>query len=725
MSPIVRPAVRRLLRAPAFTAAAVFTLALGIGGASAVFTVINGVLLQPLPYDHADRLVDLSHTLAVSGVLNVDQSDATYLVYRAENHAFTDVGIYRSTAVNNGGLVGSAGAAAPERVPAALMSAGTFAVLGAAPARGRLLTDDDGKPGAPPVVVIGQELWRRTFAESPTAVGARIVVDGVARTIVGVAQSQFRFPTDDTELWLPLTIDPARTKSAAFDYRGIARLKDGMSIAGAEGDLQRLLPRVPQEYPGRLTSGAITATRMQTVVRPLRDVVVGDVGPALWIVFGAVGVLLLIACANVANLFLARAEGRHAELAIRRALGAGNAQVLAEFVSEAVIVSGVGGALGLLSAVIGVHALQTTGASTAIPRLAEVHPDGAVLTVSMGAVMIAALLVSALPLLRTRAVSLSATLLASGRTVGGRARHRARRALVVTQVALALVLLAAAGLLARSFERLRSVNPGFTSTHTVAARLALPTAAYPTTPAAARAIMRILDAVRELPGVRAVGVTTKLPLEDPGRQDSAVLVEDRPRQPGALPNLHQIVFASPGYFEAMGIPLVAGRAFGAPNADGTPAAGPPEVVVSQAFAVRYWQNDSPIGKHIRMNPNDPWHVVVGVVGSVRDAGLDQPLTDAVYCPLVTMSALGAPWVPRDLALVVRTAGDPADVVSPIRRAVSGVDPDLPLYGVITTSSLVSDASARTTFTLLMLGVAALVALAIGAVGIYGVIAYLV
>src|SRR5262245_16488637 len=321
MTQLIRHATRRLLRAPAFAITAILTLMLGIGGATAVFTVVNGVLLRPLPYDEPGQLVDLSHTLAIAGLTRVDQSDATYLVYLRENRVFSDVGVYRATAVNLGGLAGTEVTAA-QRLPSALATSGVFGVLGASVARGRALNDDDSKPGAPFVVLISHRLWERTLGSDPAIVGKRLMIDGAERTIVGVAREDFHFPAFETALWLPLPVNPLKTASAAFDFRGVARMKAGVSIATASADLKRLLPQVPVIYPGRLTAASITSLKMQPELRPLRDVIVGDVGKVLWVVLGAVGVVWLIACANVANLFLARAEGRQMDLAVRRALGA-------------------------------------------------------------------------------------------------------------------------------------------------------------------------------------------------------------------------------------------------------------------------------------------------------------------------------------------------------------------------------------------------------------------
>ncbi|MGH7592624.1 MAG: FtsX-like permease family protein, partial [Gemmatimonadales bacterium] len=357
---------------------------------------------------------------------------------------------------------------------------------------------------------------------------------------------------------------------------------------------------------------------------------------------------------------------------------------------------------------------------------AAVSVNGYVVAFAVVAGAVAALIVSALPALRGDGRSLSASLLANApASSGGRHRHRARRALVVSQVALALVLLSGAGLFARSFQRLRAVQPGFDAEHALAFRLALPPASYPAAGDAARQIVATLGALDQLPGVRATGAVTKLPLDDEARQDSAVFIEDRPLAPGMIPGIHPMVFATPGYFQAMKIPIVAGRAFLPPNPNLDAINAPREVVVSQAFAARYWQGTSAVGKRIRMFPLDPWSTIVGVAGSVHDAGLEQAPAEAVYIPITTVTAAMAPWTPRDVAFVIRTAGDPSALAPSVRMAVSRLAPGLPLYQLTPLHALLVNAVSRTTFTLLLLGIAAAVAMAIGAMGIYGVIAYLV
>jgi predicted permease len=724
----MRQALRRLLRARAFALPALLTLALGIGGTAAVFTVVNGVLLRPLPYRDAGELVDLSHTLVVSGLMRVDQSDATFLLYARETRALADVAIYRPAAANFRPLAAGpgAGGAPAERVSSAAVSPSLFRVLDVAPLRGRGLTEDDAAVGAAPVAVVGRGLWQRVLGSDPGVIGRQIAVDGVVREIVGIMPAPFGFPGPETALWIPLQLDPARTNSAAFEYRGIARLKSGVSLEAAAADLQRLLPRVPEVFPGRLTAGAIEATRMQAVVRPLHEVLVGNVARTLWIVLGAVGVLLLIACANVANLFLARGEGRQHELGVRRALGAGRASLLGEFLTEAIMLCGAGGALGLLGGALGVRLLQGLPMAAGIPRLSEVRVDGTVVGFTLMAAALAAAFVSAIPVLRTDAFPLAAVLSSGGRSsTAGRVRQRTRRGLVVAQVALALTLLAGAGLLVQSFLRLRAVDPGFGADGALTFRLALPSASYATAGETARAVVETMEALSAIPGVAAAGLTTRLPLDQEARQDSAVFMEDRPPAPGTIPPIHSMAFATPGYFRAMEIPLLAGRLFGEPDLSADPAASPHEVVVSQAFAERHWNTTDAIGKRIRMDPRVPWSTIVGVVGNLRDDGLEQPPGQVVYGALVTEGLNRTARAPRDVALVVRTQGDAAALAASVRGAVESLAPGLPLYRLRTLEDLLAEATSRTRFTLLLLGLAAVAATAVGAVGIYGVIAYLV
>jgi predicted permease len=435
---------------------------------------------------------------------------------------------------------------------------------------------------------------------------------------------------------------------------------------------------------------------------------------------------LLLACANVANLFLARAEGRHREFAVRRALGAGRLLLLQTSVGEAIVLSGIGGVTGIALATVGVSFLQQIPMGASIPRLAEIHVDGFVLAFTVAVSGVAALAVSALPAIKLSRASLTSLMGSDGRSsTGSRVRHGVRRALVISQVALALVLVSGAALFARSFQRLSAVNPGFEAEHALAFRVAIPAAEYPSTSDVAGTVVAALRALNAVPGVTSVGAASRLPLDAQSTADSAVFVEDHPVEPGKIPTVMPMMFATPEYFRAMGIPLVAGRLFGEPDPALDPVHAPREVIVSEAFALRYWTAADAVGKRIRMNATDPWSTIVGVVGSTHDNGLAKPAVAEVYNQLVSTAANGKAWTPRDVAFVVRTSGNAADVSVGVRKAMQSVAPALPVYRLVALRSLLQDAEARTTFTVLLLSIAAVMALVIGTMGIYGVVAFLV
>jgi putative ABC transport system permease protein len=711
-----RYALRRLGSAPGFTAAVLAMLALGIGATTAVFSVVYGVLLRPLPFAEPERLVGLSHTIAISGVSKVDQSDGTYLLYQRHAKAFESVGAYQTRDVNLGGIGGRDLEA--ERVTAAGITASLLPTLRAAPALGRAFRPDDDRPGAPPVVLLSHALWRRKFGADPGVIGRELVIDGRPREVVGVMPEGFGYPTARTALWLPLGLDPLHANPLSFNYYAVGRLKPGFTAAAATAELARYLPRLIDEFPVPIPREMLAQAQLRPVVRPLRDVVVGDVGRLLWILLGAAALLLLVACANVASLFLVRAEGANREIAVRMSLGAGQGAVLAQYLVEALLLSLGGGALGVLLALAGVRALRTLPAGVDLPRLSEVGLDGRVLLAAALASVASAAAVSVLPVLRARRISPAVVLKESSRSATtGRDRQRARSALVVAQVALALVLVAGSALMARSFARLRQVRPGFDPRGVLTMRVSLPRATYGDPGAALRFLTAVTDEARTLPGVRAAAVTDWLPLTD-DHNDTAMDIEDHPLPPSAVPSDHPVVSASAGYFVAAGIPLLAGRTFG--SVDAAHPSG--EVLVSRAFAERYWKGQNPVGKRIRPSLTGVWFTVVGVVGDVHLATLEQPAEEVVYFPLATPDP-GGVHVPRSVAILLKTGGDPAPLAPSLRAVVHRLDPALPTFDERPMTAVVARAVARTRLVLLMLGLASLVALAIGAVGLYGVLAY--
>lgn len=467
---------------------------------------------------------------------------------------------------------------------------------------------------------------------------------------------------------------------------------------------------------------------MRAVVRPWRDVIVGDTGRVLWVVFGAAACILLIACANVTNLFLIRLEGRQHELAVRRALGATRAAMVAELLIEGIIVAIVGTLLAVALAAAAMSVLASLDVAIGVPRLDEVSIDARVLLIALVTTVVAVLLVCAAPLFSLNKTNPSAALNAVNRsTMLGGNRNGARKAFVVVQVAIGLVLLSAAGLMARSFAKLRSVEPGFEPDRSFEFRVALPRVTYASPRDPALYIARAVDAIAAVPGVHVAAAVTKLPLLDEGRRDTALFVEDHPLAPGVMPNIHQVVFATSDYFRALGISLAAGQSLERMD----PSQGRREMVVSRALAARYWPDTrQAIGKRVRMGPRSPWFTIIGVAGDVRGSGLDAPPDEIIYLPMVTALGSGGGvvatdslWTPREIAFVARSGGDPATISAQVQRAVRSLDPAVPSYGAAMLRDVVARAAGRTSFTLLLLAGAAGVALTLALIGIYGVISY--
>jgi putative ABC transport system permease protein len=712
-----RYALRRLRAAPGFSAAVVLMLALGIGATTTVFGVIDGILLRPLPFPEPDRLVSLTHTIAISGISTLDQSDATFMLYqRHAKSSFENLAAYRTGEVNLGAR--GAESAVAERVAAAGVTASFFPTLRAAPERGRSFTVQDDQPGAPPVVILSSALWQRKFGGDAGIVGARIVVDGLEREVVGIMPGDFHYPASSTGVWFPLGFDAARAVVGSFNFKAVGRLRPGVTAEAGAAELVHVLPRLFDEFASDVPRKMFEQAQVKPVARPLRESVVGDVGRLLWILLGAVGLLLVIACANVASLFLVRAEGAQREVAIRMALGAGRGAVVTQYLAEALLLAVGGGAAGVLLAFLGVRALRLSPAGADLPRLAEVGIDARVMLFAIGTTVLSALAVSVLPVLRARRITPGVVLKESSRSATvGRERQRARSVLVVAQVALALVLVAGSTLMARSFAELRDVQPGFDPRGVLAVRVALPRTVYIDGPARLRFYDRALERMQALPGVQSVAITDWLPLSD-DHNDSVITIEDQPLPPDVVPPDHILLYAGPTYFRTLGIPILSGRTFERPDAT-RPSS---EVIVSRSFAERYWKGQSPIGKRIRSNIKGPWSTIVGVAGDVHMESLERPAEQLIYFPLMKVDEDG-PLVPANVAIVLRTAGDPMALAPALRSIFRDLDPTLPTFDERPMTSLVTGAAARTRFVLLMLGVASVVALAMGMVGLYGVLAY--
>jgi predicted permease len=657
----------------------------------------------------------------------VGQSVGTYLTYRRLASSFEEIGLYSTTSVS---LSDPAGGADPERVRFGDVTPSILSLLRASPLRGRRFSDAEGLPGAPTVVLLSEDLWRRRFGADPALVGRTVQLNGASAEVIGIMPRAFSFPDPRVQGWSNLRIDPATTLAGGFNNSGLARLRPGVTLDAAMADVKQGLARMPDLFPylapGLAMAGIIENARLHPTIRPLRDDVVGPFGQVLWVVAATAGLVLLVAGANIANLLLVRAEARQKELTVRAALGAGQGRVLAHFVEESVVLAALGGAAGIVLAVAGVALLVRHG-PVDLPRLDEVSVDGASLAFGVVAALLASLAATVVPAWRQGSANLGAMLREGGRSgTAGKSRQRSRGTLVAAQVALAMVLLAASGLLGRSVLRLRDVRPGFDATQVLSFRLDLPRAAYRTPSDMVRFYDRLLGRLAGLPGVRSVGATSKLPLMVDGSNLNPITREDRPPAPDELPPLAVFARATDSYFRTMGIPLVAGRLFGSM----TPSQSPFEVVVSRKVARDHWGDSTGVaalGQRVKAL-NGTSYTVIGVVETVLDSSLAAPPTAQVYFPIVPAADTGADrdaQVIDGLSVVVRTQGDPHAIAPAVRRAIAELDPSLPVFHLQAMDEVVAQSYARLTFTLLVLAVAAGAALILGAVGLYGVVAYVV
>ena len=718
----IRPTLRRLARAPGFTTVSVLTLGLGIAGTTAAFSVVNAVLLRPLPYSDPERLVQLWHSAEGIGMSQIEQSDASYWQYATKaTRSFESVASYRNMSAT------LTGGQDPERVQSAQFTASLIPTLGVRPMLGRNFTEEEDRVGGASVVLISHALWQRRFGGDRAIVGKTIQVDGVTREVVGVMPSGFHFPGTNDELWTPMQVDPANLNTGSFNRYAIGRLRPGVTMAAATAEMQPILMRLPEDVPGMMTLRMFEQAKLRVVLHRLQDDVVGDIRPILYTVLGTVAFVLLIACANVANLFLVRAEARSKEVAVRSALGASPGTLARLYLGESLALSAAGAALGVVLAYAALRGLLRL-APDGLPRASEIAIDGASLAVALGVAVITGLFFSAVPFIRAGGAELTPMLRDGTRgSTSGRERQRVRNAFVVAQVALALVLLAGSGLLARSFQQMRAVDPGFDPNGVLTLRLTLPDAEYRTPGAINRFYHTLTTRLAGLPGVSAAGATTKLPLAVDGNSNNGVWVEDRPITKDDIPTIHSTAAVTGSYFKAMGIPIVDGRTFRDDGSDQPTR----EAIVGQSFAKHFWPNGSAIGKRVKTGgPDGPWSTIVGVVGDVHDQALTRPVDEMIYLPVVQViqpqpGVLDSVIADNAMALTIRAAGDPLTLFSAVRREIWDMDRNLPLVNVRELSGVVSGAMARTTFTLIMIGAAAGVALLLGAIGIYGVISYMV
>lgn len=714
----LRVALRRLRRAPSFAITTTIVLALGVGATTAIFSVVNGVILRPLPYRDPERLVEITHTLQVAGATMADQSEAGLLFDQRHATAFDGIAGWRDRDVNVSPPADDPGPAA--RVSAAMVTANLFEVLGVHPELGRDFRAGEDRISAPPVAMLSHRLWMRLFRSDRSVIGRPILIDGVSRQIVGVMPPDFVFIHSAPEIWYPIPFDPATALATSFNYRSIARLRPGQTPILARADLARIFPHLLDEFPSDVPPAMWAAAHVEPVVTPLRQYLVGDTSHLLWIVLGSVALVLIIACANVASLFLVRGESRQHELAVRGALGSGTAGMMTQPLSESIVLAFSGGLLGLALAEIGVRVAKAAGGDVGLPRLDELSVDGRVVLFALGLSVFCAIFVSIVPVLRARRIPLALVLREAGRSgMTGGARQRLRSALVVAQVALALILVASSGLLARSFARLRDVRPGFEANGLLMARIVLPPASYKTYASVVQLENQLLERVRALPGVRAASLSDLAPLS-PDANTTVVSVEDHPLPANTVPRVHTVVTIDSEYFRTMHIPLLSGRTF--PRAD--PAHPAAEAIVSRAFATRYWGTGSPLGKRIRPGIAGPWLTIVGEVGDVHYQALDKPMSEAAYYPMV-LSDSEVNGVPRYVTLFVDAGDREAGIAASVRSVVHELDRSVPTYDEHPLTEVVAAATARARVTLALLAAASALALLLGALGVYGVMAYTV
>jgi putative ABC transport system permease protein len=709
----IRYSLRALKRTPAFTAASVIVLALGIGASTSIFTVVNAVLLRPLPYPESDRLVMLWETnprFQIAGDA-LPVTPGSFMDWREENSSFEQVAAFGSSQLN------LSGGGEPERVACASVSANFFALMRVAPMLGRGFDDADEKPGAVRVAVISYALWQRRLAGAADAIGKSLTLDGETYSIAGVAPEGFQFPrarelpystgvATNTDVWKPMTLTDEfiTRKRANHQLSVLARLKAGVTLEQARTDIKAIAARAEQDIPDSKGIGVKLV--------PLAEQVIGNVRTGLLVLAGAIGLVMLIACANVANLMLARAAARTKEIAIRSALGASRFRIIRQLATEAMLVGLASGLAGFVLSLWGVKSLVTLGGSN-LPRTNEIAVDFRVVAVTFGMALLSSVLFGLLPAIGASKVNLSKSLKQAA-TQGTFHRNRLRGALVVAEIAISLVLLIGSGLMIRSLARVLAVDPGFKPDQTLTLRLALAGSKYPNASQQIAFFQDVNRRVAAIPGMQSAGLISSAPLGG-GLYAGGFSIESQPATPEAQDQTADRRMVSPEYFKALGIPLIEGRAFD--DRDDQNSAG--VAIVSESLARRFLPNEDAIGKRIKLGGRDstrPWLSIVGICGDVRDTVLESDARPCVYVPYPQFAV-------SSMTLVARTAVDPKTLVTAIREEVWAVDKDQPITDVKTMSAYVSDSVAPRRSNAILLGAFAAVALVLASVGVYGVIAY--
>jgi putative ABC transport system permease protein len=703
----LRHGLRSLSKRPALTAVALITLALGIGVNTAIFSAVDSVLLRPLPYKDPESLMAVWEHTPHLGIVQNEFAPANYFDLRRQNNVFEGAGAFGQLSINH------TGDGEPEQLEGQLVTANVFPLLGVAPALGRTFAADEDQKGRENVAVLSHALWQRRFNRDPGIINRNITLNGESFTVIGVMPPSFFFPVRETELWVPWSMEEGQAEGRGDHYfRVVARLKPGVTREQANAEAEAIAARLAAEYP-RTNEG------LGFVVNSFHQDYVGDLRRPILILFAAVGLVLLIACANVANLLLAQATTRRREIAIRMALGASRWAIARQLLTESLLLAIAGGLLGVLGAIWGVEALSQL-LPESLSKLQDISVDSRVLIFTGGMTLLTAIAFGVVPALHATRANPGDALAETSRDIaGGLSGRYLRRALVIAEVAVAVVLLAGAGLLIRSFHRLNQVDLGFKADNLLTMRMVLPLPKY-RQPEARRAFYdELLRRVDEIPGVESVGINTRLPLSTSGMKFS-FSVEGR-----TMPNDSNLPFAiyrvvNPDYFNAMGIPLQRGRVFDTRDS----AESTPVFLINRRLAEQFWPGQDPTGKRLKIGPADspnPWVTIIGVVGDARQAGLYGEQLAELYAPYAQERRS---WMsPRDL--VVRTSDDPASVAGAVRQAVWAVDKDQPVTNIRTMDQVFAATISRERFQTLLLGLFAALALVLACVGLYGVISYAV
>jgi len=723
----VRYGLRALRHNPMFTAVALLTIAIGIGANTAVFSVVNSVLLKPLNYPNAEQLVSL-HQIApgAPGLADFESglhlSPSMYFTYAEHNRTFQSLGVWDT------GTASVTGLAEPEQVRTVEVSDGVLQALDVAPAVGRWLSEADQVPRGPQRVMVSYGYWQRRFGGDRTVVGRNITVDARPREIVGVTQKGFRLVDTDFDVIVPLAFERRNLILAGFGFEGLARLKPGATIAEANADLTRMLPIWMDSWTnGPGTNPHFYETwKITPMIRPLKREVVGNVSDVLWVVMGTIGLVMLVACANVTNLLLVRIESRQQELAVRAALGAGWGRMVRGLLVESVMLGLVGGALGAAFAYGGVRLLLAIGPAN-LPRLSEISLDARTLGFTVLLAVLSGLLLGLMPALKYAGPRASLALRSGGRAASAsRERHRARSILVVGQVAMALVLLVSAGLMIRTFQALRTVEPGFADgPHLQLARISIPEAMVADPERVLRIQDEILKKLAAIPGVKSTGLVSEMPMEGFDSAWDCIFAQDKTYPDNVMAPLRLYKNISPGFLETAGTRLIAGREFTWNEVYGLR----PVVMISENLAREIWGTPSAaLGKQLREFSSMPWHEVIGVIQDVRERGVQDPAPEIVYWPPMMEYLFGskaAQTLRTETFVIQSERAGTESFLNEVRQAVWSVNSNLPLASVRTMQGVYDKSVARTSFTLVMLGIAGVMALLLGMIGIYGVISYTV